>query len=513
MVAPEPPTADYRGYPQLYGEIFETVQTSGLFEDSKTFVDAIPMTEPAEIRSAYEDVSGRDEQTLGAFVNDYFALPEDVTAGVDQPVGDTMNEHIRNLWKYLTSTADDQVHDWSTLLPLPHPYIKPGGRFREIYYWDTYFTAEGLVRSGMVDMVENLIDNFASLVDQYGFVPNGNRMYYLGRSQPPMFCQLLLVLERDQGTDAVLDYLPSLREEYDFWMDGTDSLGQESPTHRRVVRLPDGSVLNRYWDDYPAPRPEAYKEDIAVAEDHSRDDHERIYRDLRAAAESGWDFSSRWFADLQNIETIHTTDLLPVDLNALLYDVERNLARFCEAAGDVEGADFYRRRRGQRGEAIREYLWDDEREYFFDYDWRAGEHSDAWSLAGTVPLFVDSATDEQAAGVARAIEERFLEPGGIPVTLHETGEQWDYPAGWAPLTWLAVVGLDNYGYRDLAREITERWLDTNRDVFEESGVMMEKYDVASVDVTEGVGEYVRQAGFGWTNGVTLALQDRRASWE
>lgn len=507
MGEPEPPSADYHEYPQLYGDLFEAVQLSGMFEDSKTFVDAVPTSDPDDVRAAFDAAAAGDDE-LAAFVDERFDLPEEVTAGVEQPLGDTMSEHVRELWPHLTTSADDEPGELSTRLPLPNPYIKPGGRFREIYYWDTYFTAEGLVRSGMVDVVENMVDNFASLIDRVGFVPNGNRVYYLGRSQPPLFCQLLTLLERARGPQAPIEYLPQLRAEYDFWMDGADDVSPMDPAHRRVVRLSDGSVLNRYWDDYPVPRPESYAEDVAVADEHEATD-ETVYRHLRAAAESGWDFSSRWFADYETLETIRTTDVVPVDLNVFLYDVERNIARWCRMDDrPTETVERYDRRARARAEAIRSHHWDPERGFFFDYCWPEGESTDVWSLAGVVPLFADVATTAQAESVARVIERRFLHDGGLPVTLRETGEQWDFPAGWAPLTWLTVVGLENYGHDDLARSIGRRWLDMAEAVFEDSGVMMEKYDVDETAAAVDVGEYVGQVGFGWTNGVTLALQEQ-----
>ena len=162
-----------------------------------------------------------------------------------------------------------------------------------------------------------MVRNFAWLIDRYGHVPNGNRSYYLSRSQPPFFPLMVELLAAREGSAAYQEFLPQLRREYDFWMDGADSV-EAGQARRRVVRLPDGALLNRYWDDRDIPREESWREDIETARASGRPPAE-VYRNLRAAAESGWDFSSRWFADGRTLGTIRTVELAPVDLNSLLY--------------------------------------------------------------------------------------------------------------------------------------------------------------------------------------------------
>ena len=149
---------------------------------------------------------------------------------------------------------------YSSLLPLPQPYVVPGGRFREIYYWDSYFTMLGLEESGRRDLVVDMVHDFAYLIDTYGHVPNGTRTYYLSRSQPPFFFEMVGLLSSDDPARAFVRYLPELKREYAFWMEGAQSL-RRGRAHRRVVALPDGSILNRYWDDRDTPRDESYRED------------------------------------------------------------------------------------------------------------------------------------------------------------------------------------------------------------------------------------------------------------
>lgn len=310
------PVEDER-YVRVRGDLFEAIQRDGVFESSKTFVDTVPRGDPDAILRRYRDRQGDPGFDLRQFVESHFALPEDPTADPDLPADRTLREHLRLLWDPLTRTRGDDVDERSTLLSLPYPYVAPGGRFSEIYYWDSYFTAVGLAAVDEYDAVAGMANNFATLVDRHGFVPNGSRVYYPSRSQPPVFFRLVGRLA--EGVDAsVSRYLPRLDAEYDFWMDGADDVDDAAPAHRRVVRLPDGSVLNRYWDDDPRPRPEAFDEDRALAAGLDADRRETLHRNVRAACESGWDFTSRWFRDGATLSTIRTTELLPVDLNALL---------------------------------------------------------------------------------------------------------------------------------------------------------------------------------------------------
>lgn len=490
-------------YIQMEGALFEAVQRDHIFPDSKTFVDAVPTTLPGQILSTFEEERGRDDFDLYAFIDDNFALPVDAGPVVDVSERDSMIEHIKSLWPHLTYPAHEDVSENNTLIPLPNKYVVPGGRFREICYWDSYFTVEGLAACGNMETVEATVRNMAYLIRQYGFVPNGNRLYYLSRSQPPMFASMLQLLERYKGTDAVTQFLPQLEREYRFWMDGVDGLTEDARTHRRVVQVEEDTVLNRYWDDRPKPRPESYHEDVAVAQRASNETE--LYRHIRAACESGWDFSSRWLGPHNDMHTIRTADILPVDLNTILYEMERLLAKWYEHMEEREKASTYQDAASRRRNRIHEYFWNEEEGFFFDYNWQEDEQTDTWSLAGVYPLFYGIATQEQADRVADALEEKFLETGGLLTTLEKTGQQWDAPNGWAPLHWIAVNGLLQYGHTDLANTIAERWLALNEYVHDRDSKMLEKYDVTSHEKRAGGGEYELQDGFGWTNAVAIAL--------
>jgi alpha,alpha-trehalase len=280
------------------GPLYADVQRSGLLEDSKTFPDSLPLHPVSVITAAYAVAKHLPGFDLLAFVKKHFKLPDQQEPDYDSAQKPIRN-HLEELWAVLTRTPDQAG---GTLIPLPHPYIVPGGRFREIYYWDSYFTMLGLQATGRIDIMRNMVDNFAWLIDNFGFIPNGNRTYYLGRSQPPYFALMVGLLADVAGKQFLLQYRTQMKREYEFWMDGAENLSEETPSNRRVVRLSDGSVLNRYWDDNPSPRPEAFMEDEDVAQ-NAGGDPLCIFRHIRAAAESGWDFSSRWQRDPRDMGT------------------------------------------------------------------------------------------------------------------------------------------------------------------------------------------------------------------
>jgi alpha,alpha-trehalase len=488
---------------EIYGELFHDVQTQDVFADSKTFVDALPERSPDEILAAYRRQKNEPGFDLRTFIVQRFTtavVPD--TAYRTQPGAD-VRAHIDRLWKVLRREPVPEP-SYSSRLPLPRPYIVPGGRFDEIYYWDSYFTMLGLAASGETQLIRDMCDNFADLIARYGHIPNGNRTYYLSRSQPPFFAAMVELLATIDGPRTYERYREALRKEYAFWMEGAQGLSKGG-AHRRVVRLADGSVLNRYWDDRPAPRDESYREDLETAHISGRDAQE-VYRHLRAAAESGWDFSSRWFADGRTLASIHTTDIVPVDLNSLLYQLEITLARAFESTLAGESRR-YRDAARQRQSAMRRLLWSEALQAFSDYDWRASKPTDRLSAATAVPLYFGLATDAQAKAVAATVRARLLAAHGVLTAPTTTGQQWDAPNGWAPIQWMTIEGLNRYGERELAATIARRWIERNLAVFQATGKLVEKYDVTSADATAGGGEYPLQDGFGWTNGVLRALLD------
>lgn len=480
--------------------LFEDVQLGAVFPDSKTFVDCIPLQPLLTIMDAYREQHNRAGFDLAAFVAQHFRIPTPAGSSYIHQKSRPVEEHLAMLWQHLTRMPADET---GSLIQLPLPYIVPGGRFGEIYYWDSFFTMLGLPLTGQTTMLENMVSNFAYLIRHIGYIPNGNRTYYIGRSQPPFFTQMLRLLMRTKGNDVLPGYLEPLELEYAWWMSEAGSL-KEPGAILQTVYMPGGELLNRYWDAYDTPRPEAYRQDVELAAHSAQPDH-LIYRHLRAGAASGWDFSSRWFLDPDSFGSINTTNIIPVDLNCLLYQQEQLIAQGADMTAQREKAELFRQKAGNRAAAIQRYCWDDKQEFYFDYNFVVQSRCSSRTLAAAFPLFARIARAEQATHVARQLADDFLKPGGLLTTLHASGQQWDAPNGWAPLQWVAIQGLEAYGFTQLAREIAARWISLNRKVYQRSGKMMEKYNVADTSLDAGGGEYAGQDGFGWTNGVYLDL--------
>src|SRR5947207_7048407 len=508
------PAASYEPSRAL-GQLFHDVQMAALFPDSKTFVDARPRAAPPDIVARYTTAKASAGFDLRAFVDQNFELPKPVGGDFHSDTTRSMEEHIRALWPVLTR-ARDTVDARSSLIPLPRPYVVPGGRFREVYYWDSYFTMLGLVESGRTDLVKNMLDNFAHLIRTVGHIPNGNRTYYLSRSQPPFFAAMVGRFAQATDTAQALPYLDALEAEHAFWMEGAERLAAGGgEAYRRVVRLREGGpILNRYWDDRSDPRPESYRPDYEVGQTLGAERREGFYRNVRATAESGWDFSSRWMRDPKDLRTLETTDLLPVDLNSLLYHAERTIAAlraFRGRAGDAGVARQFAQAAEDRRRALLAAAYDPASGFFYDVRWRTGQRvTDRPTLAAASALYFGLATPEQGRAVAARLEREFLKPGGFVTTLIASGQQWDAPNGWPPLEWLTIEGVRRYGRAHLADAARDRWLGLNRRTYRATGKMTEKYDVVALQRRAGGGAYPTQDGFGWTNGVALALAAQKA---
>lgn len=428
-----------------YQELFVAVQAEAVFEDSKTFVDCVPRSHPELIMEAYRPSYFKPGFDLKAFVQEHFT-EEDVpphcfVSDPDRPLA----EHIDALWPILTRHPKEHPA-LSSLLPLPHNYVVPGGRFSELYYWDSYFTILGFHGGNHDDLLRAMADNFAYLLDTVGHIPNGNRTYYLSRSQPPVFALMVELFERE-------------------------------------------GVRSAQQSDRPA---------------------HYVYRDLRAGSESGWDFSSRWLGTYNDLSSIRTTPILPVDLNSLLYKLEMMIARLGKAKGEKMTAEEFYERAEKRRMAMDKYFWNDTQGAYFDYDWRLEQQRPNLTATtvvqwyrSVVPLFVQCASKEQAQRVAGVIQQRLLTEGGIATTEVEgSGEQWDKPNGWAPLHWMAVQGLNHYQHKDLAVTIRWRWLKVVAEIYCNEAKLVEKYVLRATTEHATGGEYPLQDGFGWTNGVT-----------
>ncbi|HMQ08452.1 MAG TPA: alpha,alpha-trehalase TreF [Saprospiraceae bacterium] len=488
---------------KIFGELFEDILSSNMYGDNKTVADLIPLIHPDHILKNYFQEKNTAKFDLERFVNQHFKSPHNQNPNFKSDISQPIEYHIDKLWTILTRDADEIIFG-SSLIPLPFPYVVPGGRFNEIYYWDSYFTMLGLKVCGKIDLIDHMINNFAWLIDQIGYIPNGNRTYYIGRSQPPYFSLMVHLLSQIKGHNILGIYLPQLVKEYRFWMEGQSRLKEHSTIHR--LAWTKGHTLNRYWDNRDEPRQEMWATDQHHAQKLKLDERKRFFRNIRAACESGWDFSSRWLKVPNDLTSIQTTDILPVDLNCLLWFLEHTIEEACNAIGDLDMAKVFAAKAAKRKTGIIEIFWSDEHSYFMDFNISEQKHTPICSLAGTYPLFMGIALSHQAKAVMQKISKDFLYSGGLVTTLNQTGQQWDAPNGWAPLQWICFEGLRKYGYSSLANDIRSRWMALNEKVFVSSGKMLEKYNVIDPDLVTGGGEYPVQDGFGWTNGVYMAMK-------
>ena len=483
-------------YPEdVYGPMFGEIQMMEVFPDSKTFADATAKADVHKIIEAFQKRKNETGFDAKAFVEEYWEIPKPFASGFVSDTNKSLTDHINSLWPVLTRSGDKTTKG-STLIPLPKPYIVPGGRFGEIYYWDSYFTMLGLKESGKDEMIKNMLDNFVFLINEIGHIPNGNRTYFTSRSQPPFFAQMVDLYAEMKGDQVYQEFLPAMQKEYDFWMRGHAVVSDKKRKHEHSVFLEENAIVNRYYDSHDAPRQESYREDIEMG----------AHGDLRAACESGWDFSSRWLHDKQDLGSIKTLDIFPVDLNALLFGLERQLEKGYRLSGENTKADQFKSLQNERIALMNNYHWSEASGAFFDYHMERKSHFENYTPAMMYPLFFNMVSQEQADKVVDAVKRKLLKAGGIVTSEYETGQQWDAPNGWPPLQWVTLMGMHNYGYKSEALDLAKRWTVLNEKVYKSTGKMLEKYNVEDLSLEAGGGEYPVQDGFGWSNGVYLAMK-------
>ncbi|XP_055355268.1 trehalase-like [Paramacrobiotus metropolitanus] len=531
-----------------YGEILDTVQGMRLHSDSKTYVD-LPLRHPVNVTlAAWQNLTqGNLSAVTPGMVFSYLAAnydPLDNDIAVHPPldyrrfgqggvpfaekIADRklfeMALRIHNKWRDLGRNISLHARDFPeqhTLIWVPHAFIVPGGRFDEIYYWDSYWLMQGLLASNMPHTVQGMLRNFAYLIHKFGHCPNGNRIYYLKRSQPP-FLALMLDLYRlhynvPNQTDTLLlikEMLPALQKEHDFWMN-----------KRRIEVSHNGKtyLLNVYRGDIKHPRPESYLEDRETGERYkeayNQTDAAFLFTNIAAAAESGWDFSTRWLERREApFHTIRTETIVPVDLNAVLCAVEQRLAIFYELTGDPDTAEQFRQRALDRGDALEALFWNETRGVWLDYDSRLGRQREEFYLSGVQPIFhkcsgrtVDVTSTARMRQVLNSFDLRNITryPGGFPTSSYFSATnccQWDFPNAWAPLQLMLIEGFaHNPEMRSQALAWAQIWVKALYDGHAGHGHFYEKYDVREPGEFGFGGEYVVQEGFGWTNGGLLRL--------
>ncbi|XP_008061104.1 trehalase isoform X1 [Carlito syrichta] len=525
-----PPPCESQIY--CHGELLHQVQMAKFYEDDKQFVDMPLSTAPDQVLQSFRELLAQapnqsiPRPQLQLFVQEHFQAkgqelqPWSPGDWKDSPqflqkISDaklrTWAGQLHQLWKKLGRKMKPEVlshPERFSLIYSEHPFIVPGGRFLEFYYWDSYWVIEGLLLSEMAETVKGMLQNFLDLVKTYGHIPNGGRVYYLQRSQPPL---LTLMMDRylayTNDTTFLQENIETLALELDFWTKNrTVSVSLEGNSYS----------LNHYYVPYGGPRPESYSKDEELANTLPEGDREALWAELKAGAESGWDFSSRWFIGSPNpnlLSSIRTSKLVPVDLNAFLCQAEELMSNFYSRLGNASQATKYRTLRAQRLAALKAVLWDEESGIWFDYDLENKKKNREFYPSNLTPLWAGCFSDPGV--VDKAL--KYLEDSqiltyqhGIPTSLKKTGQQWDFPNAWAPLQDLVIRGLaksPSPRAQEVALQLAQNWIRTNFDVYSQKSAMYEKYDISNGGQPGGGGEYEVQEGFGWTNGVVLMLLD------
>jgi len=407
---------------------------------------------------------------------------------------------IHRIWKDLVREHRPIGKD-STFLPLPYPFVVPGGRFREFYYWDTFWIVEGLLVSGLVHTAKNVIRNLLYMVEKFGFVPNGTRTYFLNRSQPPMLTQMIVsYFDRTNDMEFLKQALPILDLEYKFWLEQR-SVDITHPTSGEKHNLAIYSVVT------DIPRPESWLEDIELTEHLSDEGKKNLFHQIASACETGWDFSSRWFADRTQMSTIQTSNVVPVDLNAILYKNEKNIAELYKLVGNKQKHDYYTNQAQARRAAIDAFMYNPEDGVWHDWDLKTHKQETEFYASAYVPLWAELYHGKNIGLMLQHMKKHGILSfaGGIPTTLRKIQQQWDFPNAWAPIQWFVVKGLQNIKANNQAYELARKWITSNYCGWVAKNSMFEKYNASRLGVPGGGGEYVVQEGFGWTNGVILSL--------
>ncbi|PSN32620.1 Trehalase [Blattella germanica] len=513
---------------------------AAIFQDSKTFVDMklkhsqeftlkafdefvnitkmknLPRNKLEKfVRQHFDDV-GSEFETW--YPPDWHGHPKIFNRIID-PKMKMFAKKLHSMWKYLGRKIKKNVADHPdmySMLYVPNAFIVPGGRFREFYYWDSYWIVLGLLHSEMYDTVKGMLSNYLELVRKYGLVPNGGRVYYIGRSQPPLLIPMMRAYYKaTNDVKFVSQNLFLLEEEYAFWITNrTVKIKVEGQTH----------TLLRFNDETHGPRPESYREDHNAAHLMATEaEKEAYYAEMKAAAESGRDFSSRWFIfNATNNGDLFDTKvryIIPVDLNAVIQWNAKLLAKFCSILKLNNKAAYYQKEADKWSNAIQKVLWHEDVGCWLDWDLLNGIRRNYFYPSNLSPLWTKSYPKGQDSKIASKIINYLQKfnldnyPGGIPSSFMMSGEQWDFPNIWSPLEDMVISGLDNLEdgkAKDMARTHAFKWVYTMYRGYLKTKAMYEKYDATVSGAPGAGGEYVNQIGFGWTNGVALDLLARYA---
>lgn len=532
-----PPSCERKVY--CDSDLLHYVQLAGLYNDSKTFVD-LPLRQEENITLAdFEDLLNKtdrnptkhqirnfvleyfDEKSEGELIEwtptDFKDNPEFLNNICDKQLRQYASE-INGIWPTLGRKVRPEVlnkPNQFSLMPVTHGFIIPGGRFKEIYYWDAYWIIEGLLISGMEETAKGMIENLIELLEKFGKIPNGSRWYYQERSQPPLLSAMMeLYYEKTGNKEFLAKHIKSLEKEMNYWLD------TQTVNFKKDNKM---YTLLRYFAPSKGPRPESYYEDYTDAQTlDSREDHTEFYIDIKSAAESGWDFSTRWFVSPEgdnsgNLTNIHTRYIIPVDLNAIFANALENTANFRAILNYPREAAMWTSKAEKWKYCIEKVLWHEKDGIWYDYDMNNEKHRQYFYPSNVAPLWRNAVPEALVKKHAPKVlnylnvSQGLDFPGGIPASLARSGEQWDFPNVWPPEVSIVIKALENMNTNEgsqLAFQLAQNWVRICYKSFNESKQMFEKYDAEIPGNFGGGGEYNVQAGFGWSNGVVLEFLNR-----
>ncbi|KAL3125943.1 hypothetical protein niasHT_009472 [Heterodera trifolii] len=531
-----------------YGKILEAINYFGkstMFKgDPKHIVDR-PLIKSAE--ETVEDfktlfgvkewmnvkVRTLDRAKLKKFVREHFGKADDFLdspkpvdwkenppklQNIADPQLKTFANQLHDLWKELGKKMPDSAKEKkSTLIYVPNPFVVPGGRFREFYYWDAYWIVRGLLASGMTESVKHMCDNYAEMVNKFGFVPNGGRIYYNKRSQPPFLTFMVNDYFAETGdTEYLKTILPVLEKELQFWR------SKRSVQVNVKERL---RTFYQYRAESNVPRPESFCQDVDLVKDiPNLEEKKRIWNELASAAESGWDFSSRWIEEDTNeanealkwkLTRLMITKIVPVDLNALICGNLEMLSNLYHQIGDKGKANKYHKEFQAFREDVHDLFYD--KGGWFDYNLKNQTLIKRFYGSIVVPLFArcyHTADVEETEKILSQLEEFdrnnkiMSQQFGVPTSAIASGQQWDFPNIWPPLAHMLIEGLRRSGIKrmeDKARDLAQKYVSANHELFNQCGKHMFEKTTADEGAPGKGGEYTVQIGFGWTNGAILDL--------
>jgi len=505
------------------GSLLHSVQMENIFSDSKTFVDMKMICEPETVLRNWEELIARcapvypDKESVSEFVSQHFTtetelvecVPHDwqedpnfQVAGQARVLCYTLNNLWRQLGRRVSRTVLDNQEKFS-LLFLPNPVVVPGGRFREIYYWDSLWIIKGLLACGMKDTARGMVENLLYLVNKLGYVPNGGRIYYT-RSQPPLLSSMVNAYYEATGDDMwATSQVDLLEKEWLYW----------EKAHSVKVK---GRRMFRYNCEEGKPRPESYREDFLLAEKLKQEEKEELWKELRTGAESGWDYSSRWYGkegEGVGLEDTKIRTVLPVDLNAFLARGAGIIAKLYGILNKDEEVKSWKLKEMELVKAIEDLMWCEVEGVWLDLDMITGCKRSRFSASNFVPLWAGAVPENKKAERGERCTEYLMkmvgnQKGGLPTTMVRSGQQWDYPNVWPPLEHMVIMGLYNSGgetAREQARKMAKLRVEHCIKIMEKTGFMFEKYHCEDGSQAGGGGEYEVQVGFGWTNGSLLDI--------